>query len=313
MPFFGDLGKLAETLLDTGRDSNIFFDSTKVCLKTKASNGAAFEFNKEIGAGGAGDADGKVSYKHSSGINMKEVKMDTDGVTSVKAELKGAVDNTTLNMAIKQNPQRGQRDAKGKMTEDSGSLGFKYDDKTVAADCSFDFLAADAPLIKANVVSAVPGVDGAHVGFDMQFKTALDTMPGSLKDKGAHSLTTFPWKVAAQYALSDMQLAAIYDNGKKAGTIKYQQVLASDCAVGAQVDLPGLFGKDTVKPTFTLGGSYNLDPDTTVYGRLESKKSELSLGVAQQLNSKVAVNMSTAVNAADMSNHKFGFGIELSN
>ena len=40
MPFFGDLGKKAESLLETGRDNDHFFDSTKVALKTKASNGA---------------------------------------------------------------------------------------------------------------------------------------------------------------------------------------------------------------------------------------------------------------------------------
>lgn len=334
MPFFGDLGKLAESLLETGRDNDHFFDSTKVALKTKASNGASFEVNKEIPADkSAGDADGKVSYKHSSGINLKELKMDSKGVTSVKTEVAGVVDNTKFNMAVKTRPGGNSTKKPGKkahkFNEETGSLGFKYDDKTVAADVSVDFLCGDAPMVKGNVVAAVPGVDGAHVGFDMSFRTSLDTWGdraaggGALKGAkglqidGANTMTDFPWKVAAQYALSDMQLAAVYSStpldGKKDLAVKYHQVLASDCNVGVQMNLD-LAKKEGPAPTFFLGGSYNLDPDTTVFGKLSSAAdSKFSLGVEQQLNSKVKLNMATAVSAADLSNHEFGFGIEFSN
>merc|ERR1712072_1077608 len=93
--------------------------------------------------------------------------------------------------------------------------------------------------------------------------------------------------------------------------IKYHQVLASECEVSATVGLN--LADKSAKPKLEVGGSYQLEKDTTVYGKFDSGSNEVALAVSQALNSSVQLNMATAISMSDMKSQKFGFGVEFSN
>lgn len=321
MPFFKDIGKAAGDLLG---DDHFFFNK-KVKVETKASNGSKFTFNKDMSDGGS--SDGAVAYKHSSGINLKKLQVTNGGKVNVEAEVAEAVcKGSKLYMKITTLPEACNKYVKKKLVQETGTLGLKYDDKTYAVDASVNVLCADAPALAASVVATGLGMDGLSVGADMSYKTSLDTLGegnpsaggklGSaakgLQVDGATPMSKIPYKLNVQYAVpKDFSLAAVFTGQKNTLDIKYHQVLASECEVAATVGLN--LADKAAKPTLQVGGSYQLDKDTTVYGKFSSCSNEVALAVSQALNANVQLNMATAISMSDMKSQKFGCGLEFSN
>lgn len=318
MPFFKDLGGAAEKILGGPGGHEAYKTDKSFAVKTTANNGTKFTFEKTINNDGSTEATAKTEFKHSSGVNFKKIQIGTNGKTNFEAELAEAAKNTKLFVKIA-TLKEACNSKDGKKSE-CGALGFKFDNKDIAVESSVDILANDAPLIKASFAMGVPGVDGLTVGADAAFATSLDTWGPSpagtdgkagLQVNGATKPIDIVKSVALSYAGSDFDVTAVAAPAKKTLDLKYHQKLCSSTSVGAKV---GVFGKGAkFEPSVTFGGSYALDKDTTVFSKIDSGESSVSLAFTQALNSNVTLTCATAVSVVNMNSSSFGAALEFSN
>lgn len=319
MPFFKDLGGSSDKILGGPGGHEAYVTDKSFTVKTAANNGTKFTFDKTIGNDGKTSATAKAEFKHSSGVNFKKIQIGTDGKVAFEAEVAEAAKNTKIFVKIGTLKSAVNSIKDGK--SECGALGFKFDNKDMAADGSVDILAMDAPLIKMSFAMKVPGVDGLTVGADAAYATSMDTWgpatPGAkdgmkgLQAKGATKPIDIIKAVAASYAGSDFDVTAVVAPAKKTLDVKYHQKLSGTTSVGAKV---GIFDKGAVfTPTVTFGGSYALDKDTTVFTKVESSSSSVSLAFTQAINSSVSLTCATSVGVVDMNSSSFGASLEFSN
>jgi hypothetical protein len=325
MPFFKDLGGASDKLLGGPGGHEAYVDTQHVTVKAKAANGTNFTFDKDINDG-AVSATAKVDFKHSSGVNFKKIQVGTNGKVNVEAEVAEAMKNTKLYVKIgtlKEAVNSISADGKTKKSE-CGALGFKFDNKDVAADASVDILAMDAPLLKFSAAFGVPGVDGLTAGFDAQYATSLDTWGTETKSRGATlegakglqmEGPTCPAKivkgVALNYSGSDFDVTASSCPAKKSLDVKYHQKLSGTTAFGAKIEMLPFAKK--FEPKITLGGSYAYDNDTNVYAKMDASSKTVHLAFEQAINSSVKLTCATAIAADTMNSSGFGASIEFSN
>jgi len=319
MPFFKDLGGASDKILGGPGGHEAYKTDKSFVVKTKACNGTKFTFDKTINNDGSTKGSAKTEFKHSSGVNFKKIQIATNGKVNFEAELAEAAKNTKLYVKIAT-----LKDAVNTAkASECGALGFKFDNKDVAVDASVDILANDAPLIKASFAAAVPGVVGLSVGADAAYATSLDVWgkknplaaagKSGLQFHGPTNPIDIIKAVAVSYAGSDFDVTAVTAPAKKTLCLKYHQKLSDSTSVGAKV---GVFAADAkFQPSVTFGGSYALDKDTTVFSKIDSGKSNVSLAFTQALNSSVSLTCATAFSASpnNASSPSFGASLQFSN
>jgi len=287
------------------------------------------------------ESDATMKYLHSSGINIKKVKVASSGKMALEGELANAFENTKLTMKI--NTVRGAvnswsskemaRDAStGGYKGEKGELGLEFANKDIAATFAADFLTGDGPNLSASINVDVPGIDNLSIGGDVAFRTAVDrwgkatgtggegvTLEGDkrgLQIRGPNDLRNFPFRIGAQYEVkNDISLSACLNFQDRAApqvNVKVSQVLNSDTNVGATINM----AMEEPSPEITVAGSYALDKDTNLHTSFNygSKGSGIiNLGLKQKLSDSVGLDFSGSLDAIKMDSTKFGIGINISN
>lgn len=336
---FGNVGSTADDLIDADNKKHFAF-TKRVKLCTSATNGMKMEFNKTIKSDGKVDGDATMKYKHSSGINIKKAKATSGGKMALEGELANAFDNTKLYMKIGTLPSATnawskaemERDAStGGYKEEKGEIGFEFVNKDIAAHMGVNFLCGDAPMLTASAMMDVPGVDNLSIGGDLAYRTALDTWgdaTGSggdakigesaakgLQLKGPSTVGSFPFQVGALYEVkNDFALSAVLNCQDRADTpkinVKFSQVLNSDTNVAATLDTDTTMAA----PEITLGGSYSVDKDTTLYTSMAFKAdTTINFALKQKISGNVGLDLSGALDPVKMDSTKFGLGLNISN
>jgi len=282
-----------------------FSYDNKVELKTKAANGTSFTSDVTIaGKDGSAKATVQVAAKRGA-FSVDKVAVSTDkkvlGEFTFADVSKGTdvqvkftdgsraagVDTTANVVAEYRNLEYGSYTADFSVLDgikaDLAGV-FKYREFLIGANAKVNTtLLADKPVASAKtpVAAAAGPVSLGDVGFLLGYTTADFTLVAQTK------------KVIESVDLS------LTHNASSALT------------AGFLATVP--LAKDG-KPAFTIGGSYKVDADTTVYAAAD-EAAKVSFAYKQKLNSIATVTVSTQIATASLGSddHKFGLTLSLTN
>jgi voltage-dependent anion channel protein 2 len=272
---YSDIGKKASDLL-----TKEFPDKSKFELKTKTSNGVI----QELSLTKAGDTlTGSISPKYTfvkHGVTVG-FTADTDKNTKFEVSVDQPLPGLKLTTIV---------DSK-KLNAIQFDAEYKHD--YVALNGSVDVLNNEGTEAS---LAGVVGYEGFSVGLQSKYnKGALSAVNGTA------AYTTNDW-VFTLFGIFKLH---------RVGVSYYHRVTpAAAAGFEAAFDLD----KAQASPSkLTVGGSYQLDLDTTVKGKLDTD-GKLSLSYAQRLNRWARLNVATSLNINNpqsKSGHSFGFTFSL--
>jgi voltage-dependent anion channel protein 2 len=272
---YSDLGKKASDLL-----TKEFPDKSKFELKTKTSNGVVQELSlTKAGDNITGSINPKYTFaKHGVTVGFTA---DTEKHTKFEVSVDQPLPGLKLTTIV---------DSK-KLNAIQFDAEYKHD--YVALNGSVDVLNNEGTEAS---LAGVVGYEGFSVGLQSKYnKGALNTVNGTA------AYTTLDWVFTLFGAFKTHRVGVSY----------YHRVTsAASAGFEASFDLD----KAQASPSkLTVGGSYQLDLDTSVKGKLDTD-GKLSLSYAQRLNRYARLNVATSLNINNpqsKSGHSFGFTFSL--
>jgi len=270
---YSDLGKKASDLL-----TKEFPDKSKFELKTKTPNGVVQEVSlTKSGETLVGQINPKYTFaKHGVTLGFTA---DTDKNTKFELGVDQAVPGLKLTTIV---------DSK------------KLNAITFEGEYKHDYVALNGSVDVFNVkgteaaLSGVVGYDGFSVGLQSKFSGGA---LGEINGVAAYTTNDYVFNLFGHFKT------------QKVGVSYYHRVTAN---ANAGFEASFEIDKAQASPSkLTVGGSYQLDVDTAVKGKLDTD-GKLSLSYAQRLNRYARLIVGTSLNINNLSKgHNYGFTFSL--
>lgn len=256
---YADLGKKSSDLLNKE-----FPDRYKVEVKTKTLSGVNFEGNVTRNPDGSIFGSFYPKYRFGQGITVG-AQIDTKRAVKVELSAEDVVPGLKATIT-------------GHGDSESVTLEGEYKHEYVTLAGSVNLLAAQGNRLTA---ASVFGYDGFALGLQAEY----------VYDKwrtinGVASYTS-PDFVATVFARANTQTSTNILG------LTYHQRFNIRTAIAAEASID--VSKTTESPKIAIGGSYDLDLDTTVKGRLDTE-GRVSLSYAQRLNRYTRAIFGTSIN-----------------
>jgi len=280
---YKDVAKSANDLLNSDYK---FVKSLK--LKSKSSNG--FDFTCESKLGAAVSSSLSTKFSPAANVTVDKLQVNTDGRVVVESSLKNAVKGMTFKFAAEDGSSKG---ASGKEYTPQGSLSVDYCADKVTVNSKLDVV--NGPTLS---VSALTGHGGFVFGGTMTYNTQFDA------DGKSGAVTNYGGAVG--YKTSDFTGSLLASKKCSVFDLSLFHAVNRDVKIGAITS----YAKKSGATSLTLGGSYALDNQTELQGKLGSC-GNLSLNWIQQLSPKVQLTTSASVDVVNIASdtHKFGLGL----
>jgi len=282
MSKLADLSKAVTDLI-----SKPFSFDNKVELKTKAANGATFTSDVSIVEDGSAAA--KITFGGKQGkFSVDKLVVGTDKKITGEFTFAEAAPGADLTFKFTD----GTRASGGKTTAKIGGSYKNPDFGTYTVDVD----ALEGPVID---LSGLVNYQGVLAG------ASAKVTVGGKADPIALSSILLGYKTAdyTVYA-STPDLGGTVDLG-------LVQTASSTITAGfsASVSL-----KESKAPKLTLGGSYKVDSDATVFAAADAT-AKFSFAYKQKLNPSATITVNTQIDAQNLAsdNHKFGLTLNLTN
>lgn len=285
---YGDFGKAAGDLLNKEYQFN-----NKLKATTKTANGVKITTEGVMAGNKSILAKTSAAFTHSSGIKVDKLQVTTDGRVVGEFSLNGVVDGASFNFKCEDG--NAGANAKGKAYKQKGSVGVEYGTDALNFEGTLDVV--NGPTVSANTVFSY---DKFLFGGDFSYNTQFDD------ENSDAGLTGFGAKVA--YNTSDATYVFSAGNKFDAYSLSVHQKVDSDTTVALQAD----YGAKKQSKSLTLGGSYRMDRDTELQGKVNSA-GQVSFNFLQQVSPKVKLGASVALDATNFAsdNHNFGMALTL--
>jgi len=257
---YADLGKKSSDLLNKE-----FPDRFKVEIKTKTLSGVNFEGN--VTRNPDGSVFGSLSPKYKFGRQGITVgaTVDTKRALKIEATAEDIVHGLKATII-------------GHGDSESVTLEAEYKHEYVTLAGSLNVLSPQGNRLTA---ASVFGYDGFAVGLQAEYVTdKWSTI------NGVASYTS-PDFVATVFARANTI------SNKNILGLTYHQRFNARTAIAAEASID--VNKTSESPKIAVGGSYDLDLDTTVKGKLDTE-GRVSLSYAQRLNKNTRAILGTSIN-----------------
>jgi hypothetical protein len=284
---FADLAKKALDTLNKGYESN---HSAKVT--TKASNGVTY--TGSVNSKGNGKLAGKVgaAVKHSSGFNLKKLEIANNGTLASEVALEGAVDKTTFNLNVVMTPL--DLSGAGEKCEVGLEYAHEKAQLTLAVSPLLPTSAALSVLIKAHENVLIGGSYAGQLD-DTWTHTSDNVGIGYLNGDSTVTLTS----------------ASLFNKFSLTGFHQFNK----EIAFAASVDLNRA---NPANAAITIGGSYQVDADTSVKAKINvpngsTDGATASIGYNQKINANVRLTAASQVRLDpqdDLFGASFALGVE---
>lgn len=285
---FKDISKAAKDLLGKGFDS-----ANSVKVTTSAADGVTY--TAQVNAKGAGKVAGKVGakFKLSNDINVKKLELANNGTLSATVNLVGLVDNVTFSLDSVLEPLQLSGD------REKCEVGIDYTHEKARVNLSI------SPLLptSASVGLLVQAHDNFVVG---------GSYSGQLDDTWTHSSDD----VGVGYSKAGNTVTLTTGNFFQKFALAGYHKHSADIALAATV---GLDRSSPSSANITVGGSYQVDADTSVKGKINvpsgsTAGAAVSFGLNQKINSNVRLTAGSKISldpSDDLFGASFALGLEL--
>jgi voltage-dependent anion channel protein 2 len=275
---YADIGKKSSDLLNKE-----FPLQNRIEVKTRTANGVELEVNATRSQDGSicGVLNPKYKFKaHGVGLSAT---VDTNRVV----KLEGSVDDLLPGL---------KTTVTGHSDTESLTFDVEYKHEYFTASTSCHTLDPSGTTLTS---SAVVGLDGWGLGGQATYSSAGQRWT---QINGV-----------ASYTSADF-VATLFTRTKPTQNLvggSYFQRISDRVAVGGEMTVD--LNKEKESTKLTVGGSYDLDPLTTVKGKFDTD-GKLSLSYAQRLNKYARLIIGSTINTNNLSpsgNHQFGFTLSL--
>lgn len=278
---YGDFAKKAGDLLNKEYQFN-----TKLKATTKTANGVKLTTEGSMKPSKSISGKTGASFTHSSGIKVDKLQATTAGRLVGEFSLSGVVDGASFNFKCEDGNAPGKQ---------KGTVGVEYGADSFNFEGTLDVI--NGPTVSANTVFAY---DKFLFGGDFSYNTQFDDENSDAAFGG------YGAKVA--YNTSDATYVLAAGNKFDALSVSVHQTVDSSTSVAMQA----AYGVKKQTKSLTLGGSYRLDGDTELQGKVNSD-GQVSFNFLQQVSPKVKLGASVALDATNVAsdNHSFGMALTL--
>lgn len=278
--FFKDIGKKAKDLLGKNYTTG---EKKEFSIKTKTADGITYAAESTItGAKVKGKV--KVDFKASDNVKFKTLSLDSSGSFESDVAVSNILDNVVFTLSGKSKS----------LTSPTGDIGVEYSHQ--------DF--------KAKFGAAPFGKNTANAS--ICFKRNDLFVGGSAGFKFGDGFEASGYDFGVGYSFDD-NVAAV-KVGNKLSTLTFSGHRQHSDDVALAVTLTSDLSGDNFIPQAELGGSFKIDSDTSVFGKVSipnggTKDVKASFSLDQKLNSNAKLSL-TSVLDLDPEHPRNFFGSE---